>query len=91
MLKLWAAARAAMKAGLALLKKVDFSVLIALLSKIATLEAAVNQPGSGQAKWQALQEWVRAEYPRAGAWIDEIEAFVTAAVQLFNRLGWFRK
>ncbi len=91
MFKLFSAARAAMRAGIALLQRVDFALLIALLGKIATLEEALNQPGQGRAKWEALQEWVRIDWPKAAAWMDEVEDFVTSAVRLFNALRWFRK
>ncbi len=91
MLKLWKAARAAAKSGRALLSRVDLSVLIGVLSRIADLERQYITAGSGAQKLEALLSWVRSTFPSAAAWIDEVESFVRAAVSLFNAVGWFRK
>lgn len=91
MFKLWSAARAAAKSGLALLKRVELSVLIGVLSRIADLERQYATAGSGGQKLDALLSWVRSTFPSAASWLDEVRAFVQSAVALFNALGWFRK
>lgn len=83
--------RNAFKAGRALLAKVDFSVLIGVMLKLAELEREMSQPGSGSQKFAALIHWTQETFPKAAAWIDEVVDFVNAAVALFNALGWFRK
>lgn len=87
MFKFWAAARAAR----ALLAKVDFSVLWAILQRVIQAEQDFSLAGSGQQKLNVLLAWIRNQFPQSEAWVDLAETFIGAAVKLFNALGWFKK
>lgn len=81
----------AIKAGDALLRKVDFSVLFGILGQLVLLERELSTAGSGSQKLARLVEFVKTTWPSSRAWLDEVEEFAGAAVALFNAIGWFRK
>lgn len=85
------AARGALKAGRAVLAKLDWQAVLAIIGKVLDFERVISGPGRGSEKRRMLLDWVSENFPNAAPIIDLVEALADAAVRLFNALGWFRK